>query len=69
LGGLRSAKECSNNGARLEQLRHGGEHCRVRCERAVKIGPGGWNAQARPVRQDHNELELALMRDGAKDLE
>jgi hypothetical protein len=63
------AKECINNGACLKQLRHRGEDRRARRRRAIEIRPGGGNAQARAVREQEDQLEVALVRAGAEDRE
>ena len=63
------AKECINNGAHLEQLRHGGENSRPGLGRAMQICPSGGNPRARPVREHQDELDFALVADCAEDLE
>jgi hypothetical protein len=60
-------KECINNGACLQQLRHQGEERRARRRRATEIRPGGGNAQARSVREHEDEREVALVSAGAED--
>jgi len=46
---FRPAKECINNGARLEQPCHGSQNRRPWIGRPVEIRPGGGNPRARPV--------------------
>jgi hypothetical protein len=69
LSGLRTAKERGHNGTRLTQLRHRGQDRWVWRGRTAKIGPGGGQAQARPVREHQDKLELTLVGDGAEDLQ
>jgi hypothetical protein len=62
-----AAKECINNGACLKQLRHRGEDRRVWRWRAIETRPGGGKAQARAVREQEDQREVALVSAGAED--
>jgi len=73
---IRSRKSTSqsiHNDAGLEQLRAGGQQCRLslfyRAFRSVQVRPGGWNQRARSIGQYQRQMKLAASMSPAKHIQ